>query len=157
MDLKELEKIISILKQNDVTEFELEQEGTKIRLTRAGKVIIQQTAEKPAVVQQAEAVGEAAAPAAAPVKEAAGGLPPGMMAIESPIVGTFYRRPSPDADPFVKEGDVVKKGATLCIVEAMKVMNEIDAPYDGRIEKILLNDGQVVEYGEILFWIEPSK
>ncbi|NDC38170.1 MAG: hypothetical protein EBZ48_08975 [Proteobacteria bacterium] len=69
------------------------------------------------------------------------------------MVGTFYRKPSPDAEPFVKEGDRVSKGATLCIIEAMKVMNEIDAPCDGVIEKILPSEGEVVEFGEVLFLI----
>jgi acetyl-CoA carboxylase biotin carboxyl carrier protein len=76
--------------------------------------------------------------------------------VESPIVGTFYRRPSPDAESFVKEGDIVSKGATLCIIEAMKLMNEIEAPTSGRVVKILGSDGQVVEFGEVLFLIDPS-
>jgi acetyl-CoA carboxylase biotin carboxyl carrier protein len=76
--------------------------------------------------------------------------------VESPIVGTFYRRASPDAELFVKEGDIVSKGDTLCIIEAMKLMNEIEATTSGRLVKILSSDGQVVEFGETLFLIDPS-
>jgi acetyl-CoA carboxylase biotin carboxyl carrier protein len=76
--------------------------------------------------------------------------------VESPIVGTFYRKPSPDADLFVKEGDIVSKGATLCIVEAMKLMNEIESPTSGKIVKILGAEGKVVEFGEVLFLIDPA-
>jgi acetyl-CoA carboxylase biotin carboxyl carrier protein len=83
-------------------------------------------------------------------------IPDHFVKVISPIVGTFYRRPSPDAEAFVKEGEWVKKDQTLCIVEAMKLMNEIPAPVDGRIEKVLLTDSQVVEFGEVLFWINPQ-
>jgi acetyl-CoA carboxylase biotin carboxyl carrier protein len=76
--------------------------------------------------------------------------------VESPIVGSFYRRPSPDAEPFVKEGDVISKGSTLCIIEAMKLMNEIESPASGKIVKILGTEGQVVEFGEVLFLIDPA-
>ncbi len=76
--------------------------------------------------------------------------------MESPLVGTFYRKPSPDASPFVSEGDVVKKGDTLCIVEAMKLMNEIEAPCSGKVTKVLPSDGAVVEFGEVLFLIDPG-
>jgi len=75
--------------------------------------------------------------------------------VESPIVGSFYRRPSPESAPFVSEGDIVKKGQTICIIEAMKLMNEIPAPCDGRIHSIKLSDGQVVEFGEVMFLLEP--
>ena len=76
--------------------------------------------------------------------------------VESPIVGSFYRKPSPDAEPFAKEGDVVRKGGTLCIIEAMKLMNEIESPTSGRIVKVLGVEGQVVEFGEVLFLIDPA-
>jgi acetyl-CoA carboxylase biotin carboxyl carrier protein len=81
---------------------------------------------------------------------------PGMVTVTSPIVGTFYRSPSPDADPYVEEGDVVKKGQVLCIVEAMKLMNEIESEVDGRIAKILCESTKPVEYGQALFLIEPT-
>ena len=160
MNIDDIEHIIKILKQNDVTEFELEQEGTRIRLSRGpgGNYVIQQHpaagAElRPAVVGVASAAAPTPA-AVAPTKEddASGRY----AKVESPIVGTFYRKPSPDAEPFVSEGDVVKKGDTLCIIEAMKLMNEIEATTSGRVVKVLSSDGQVVEYGETLFLIDPS-
>ncbi len=77
--------------------------------------------------------------------------------IKSPMVGTFYRKPSPDAEPFVKEGDIVKKGQTLALIEALKVFNEIESDIDGKIVKILVEDGSPVEYGQELFYIEPLK
>ena len=83
-------------------------------------------------------------------------MPSNLKKVESPIVGTFYRKPSPDAPPFAKEGDRVAAGDTLCIVEAMKLMNEIDSPCSGTIEKILVADGEVVEFGEVLFLIKPD-
>ena len=76
--------------------------------------------------------------------------------VESPIVGTFYRKPSPDSPLFVTEGQTVTKGQPLCIIEAMKLMNEIDAPISGKLEKVLVNDGQVVEFSEVLFLINPN-
>jgi acetyl-CoA carboxylase biotin carboxyl carrier protein len=80
----------------------------------------------------------------------------GLLTITSPIVGTFYRSPSPDADPYVEEGNFVKKGQVLCIVEAMKLMNEIESEVDGRIEKILVESTKPVEYGQALFLIDPK-
>jgi acetyl-CoA carboxylase biotin carboxyl carrier protein len=84
------------------------------------------------------------------------GLDPRLVKMESPIVGTFYRKPSPEARPFVEEGDRVTKGQTLCIVEAMKLMNEIESPTSGVIEKVCVGDGTVVEFGEVLFLIRSE-
>ncbi|RIH90193.1 Biotin carboxyl carrier protein of acetyl-CoA carboxylase [Calidithermus terrae] len=78
------------------------------------------------------------------------------MEVKAPIVGTFYRAPSPDAEPFVKEGDTVKKGQVLCIIEAMKLMNEIESEVAGVVRKVLVNNGEPVEYGQVLFIIEPA-
>lgn len=165
MDITELEQIVKILRQNDVTDFELVQGGTSIKLSR-----VKPGASVPAPVYAAcvetAALSQPAYAAAAPVQlEAPQTSPVALQPVEddsrytkvpSPIVGTFYRKPSPDAEPFVKEGDHVKKGQTLCIVEAMKLMNEIEAPCSGKIHKACLNDGQVVEFGEIIFWIEAN-
>jgi acetyl-CoA carboxylase biotin carboxyl carrier protein len=151
MDIKDIENIVKILKQNEVTEFELEQEGTRIKLSRStsgGFVASDVRLDVVPAVQM---------PAAAHQQAAAQDQDMGRyVKVESPIVGTFYRRPSPDAESFVKEGDIVSKGATLCIIEAMKLMNEIEAPTSGRVVKILGSDGQVVEFGEVLFLIDPS-
>lgn len=153
MDIKDIEHIIKILKQNEVTEFELEQEGTRVKLARtpAGGFIQSDTRMEvvPAVQVAMPVVAQSNGAGA---QEDLGRY----VKVESPIVGSFYRRPSPDAEAFVKEGDVVSKGATLCIVEAMKLMNEIESPTSGRVVKVLGADGQVVEFGEVLFLIDPS-
>ncbi|MCB0352088.1 MAG: acetyl-CoA carboxylase biotin carboxyl carrier protein [Bdellovibrionales bacterium] len=154
MDIEDLEKIIRILRDNSVTEFELEQDGTHIKLSRAelAQAGLPHTVVPVAQFQPAIPVSAAAQQQAASSSESSY---EGFERVESPIVGTFYRKPSPDADPFAREGDIVKKGDTICIIEAMKIMNEIESPVDGKVEKILLSDGQVCEYGELLFVINP--
>ena len=156
MDIKELQEIISILKENDVLDFELVQDGTTIKLSRGQRAVMASAQTPGYVVQEVQpAILNVANGSAAsiPVANAADDH---LRKVESPIVGTFYRKPSPDAENFVKIGDQVKKGDTLCIIEAMKLMNEIESPCDGRLEKILLDDGQVVEFGETLFLINPA-
>ncbi|MBN8550137.1 MAG: acetyl-CoA carboxylase biotin carboxyl carrier protein [Deltaproteobacteria bacterium] len=162
MKIEEIAEIIAILKQTDVTEFEIEQDGTHIRLSRgprapiAGSHVVGPTLVhanlEPAITGSVNGQ-PIAIPASTP---AVAETPSHLTKVESPIVGTFYRRPSPDSEPFVKEGQMVKKGDTLCIIEAMKLMNEIEATTSGRVEKVLLTDGQVVEYGEVLFLINPN-
>jgi acetyl-CoA carboxylase biotin carboxyl carrier protein len=154
MDIKDIENIIKILKQNEVTEFELTQEGTTIKLSRASAGAYAHVESRMEVVPAVQMAMPMAAPAAggAAVQEDLGRF----VKVDSPIVGTFYRKPSPDADVFVKEGDTVSKGQTLCIIEAMKLMNEIESPSSGRIVKILGVEGQVVEFGEVLFLIDPA-
>ena len=160
MDIKDLEQIVRILKDNGVTDFELEQEGTHIKLSRAqlvaqpsAHVAIEHAPMMALPANSYSAPQHAQIPVAAPsvVDDYAG-----CNKIESPIVGTFYRKPSPDAEPFIREGAIVQKGDTLCIVEAMKLMNEIEAPCSGKVVRILPEDNQVVEYGELLVVIDPS-
>jgi acetyl-CoA carboxylase biotin carboxyl carrier protein len=153
MDIKDIENIIKILKQNEVTEFELEQEGTRVKLARTpagGFAHIESRMEVVPAVQVAMPVATVSS-GAAPQEDLGR-----FVKVESPIVGTFYRRPSPDAENFVKEGDSISKGSTLCIIEAMKLMNEIEAPTSGKIVKILGAEGKVVEFGEVLFLIDPA-
>lgn len=166
MDIKDLSQIIGILKQNDVTEFELTQDNVTIKLSRGVQQVIAAGPASPrvepaitstAIVQQYHNGGtgggsNGVAQSGGAIEAATSNL----LKVESPIVGTFYRKPGPDKEPFVKEGDYVKKGDTLCIVEAMKLMNEIECPFNGRIEKVLSSDGQVVEFGEVLFLVNPS-
>jgi acetyl-CoA carboxylase biotin carboxyl carrier protein len=153
MDIKDIEHIIKILKQNEVTEFELEQEGTKVRLARTAAGTYISTEARLDIIPAAQPTGPIAiASNPAAVSEDTSRF----VKVESPIVGTFYKRPSPDASAFVKEGDSVNKGDTLCIIEAMKLMNEIESPSAGKIVKILGADGQVVEFGEVLFLIDPQ-
>lgn len=172
MDIKDLEQIIELLKQNDITEFELNKEGIQLKLSRARPEVRVMAAPgshnlEPAIVQTpyvtapypGAAYSSGGHSAAQPAGEGAGQPAPAqdnLVKVESPLVGTFYRKPSPDAEFFVQEGSSVKKGDTLCIVEAMKLMNEIDAPVSGRIEKILVGDGEVVEFGEVMFLINPG-
>ncbi len=156
MDIKELEKIVKILKESGVTDFELTQDGTTIKLSRAQ--LVQAAALAPVAAPAASI--DIAAPVAVSAQPAVATSPQdefaGMHKVESPIVGTFYRKPSPDADSFVQEGDTVRKGDTLCIVEAMKLMNEIEAPVSGKVVRVLPGDSQVVEYGELLVVIDPN-
>ena len=162
MNIKELEQIIRILKENEVTDFELEHDGTHIKLNRGTMVAApssrgQAVEVQPAIVAPAPVLnghGSSANGGSQAKGEAA--VPSNYVKIQSPLVGTFYRKPAPDSEPFVKEGQQVKKGDTLCIVEAMKLMNEIEAEVSGRVEKILPSEGSVVEYGEVLFFINPA-
>jgi acetyl-CoA carboxylase biotin carboxyl carrier protein len=151
MDIKDIEQILKVLKQSDIVDFELEQGGTRIRLSRGAPVptaVVGQSLSAIAVAaggySESSSLVAAAEPDSSQVK------------VISPMVGTFYRKPSPDAEPFAREGDRVTKGQTLCIIEAMKLMNEIEAPISGVLSKILVGDSQVAEFGEILMLITPE-
>lgn len=151
MEFKDIEKIISLIKESDISEAEIEHGDVKLKLKR-GVFSATSVPQSFHVVEQlapSAPAAKAGAPAQAEAYE-------GCKIVESPIVGTFYRKPSPDADNFVEVGDRVKEGQTLCIVEAMKLMNEISAPCSGVIEKVLISEGSVVEFAEKLFVIRPS-
>jgi acetyl-CoA carboxylase biotin carboxyl carrier protein len=156
MELQDLEKLFATLKQNEITEFELERDGFKVKLSRQG------TGSPETLRIQGNPSLELAVPMSATraVAAVAANVAPepssNLREVKSPIVGTFYRKPSPDAEAFAAEGAQVKKGDTICIIEAMKLMNEIDAPCSGTVKKILVADGKVVEFGEVLFLIEPT-
>ncbi|MBO8091818.1 MAG: acetyl-CoA carboxylase biotin carboxyl carrier protein [Prosthecochloris sp.] len=153
MNLKEIEHLIGIINKSDIDEATIEEGDFKITLKRS-------SAHPPAAVVQASAVPvpPPAQPVQAPEQPAA---PPAKTAdddlieIRSPIVGTFYRSPSPDSDPFVNNGNRVQKGDILCIIEAMKLMNEIEAEVSGNIVDILVENGQPVEYDQVLFLLKP--
>ena len=151
MNIKELKELIDLLKDTEVTELEIEKAGVKVRIKKGRSAL-------PAVANHAE--GSAAVPVektAVPEMPELGEKPAdkGGITVTSPIVGTFYRSSSPDALPYVEVGDVVKKGQVLCIIEAMKLMNEIESEVDGKVVEVLLENAQPVEYGEPLFRIEP--
>ena len=167
MNLKEIKELFEFLKEQDIAEFELERGDVKIRVKRGGA---QATVALPserffAVHPAGPSVAEvAAAPAAAPpgavplaVAAKEPGPEEGLHIVRSPIVGTFYESPSPGSPPFVKVGDVVESGQVLCIVEAMKLMNEIEADAAGEIVKKLVSNGQPIEYGQELFAIRVKK
>ena len=151
MDLRKLKKLIDLVEESGIAEIEVTEGEDKVRVTR--------TYAAPAATYAAPAPTYAAAPAAAPVaaavaSEAAAPVVAAANALKSPMVGTFYRSASPTSAVFVEEGQTVKVGDTLCIIEAMKLMNEIEADRAGVVKKILISDGQPVEYGEPLFIIE---
>ena len=160
MNIKEVKDLIQEILQSDISEFELEQTGTKIKLRRGRQKLhaLRATghnpvANAPALDTQVATVERVAPPSAMPEDLAESGL----HIITSPIVGTFYRAPSPGAESYVKIGDMVEEGKILCIVEAMKLMNEIPSDAAGVIEKIYVENGHPVEYGQKLFGIRPRK
>lgn len=153
-DLQKIERIVEFMKKNDLTEVEIQHGDEKILLKRSGPL-------QPAIA----AVGPAHAAAAAPInvpapshaeQTPANQLPDDLIEIKSPMVGTFYATPSPDSEPYVEIGSPVTEQTVVCIVEAMKVMNEIKAEVEGTIEEILVTSGQAVEYGHPLFRVKPD-
>ena len=148
---RQIQELIDLLKKNNLTELELEREGLRIRVrNEIGVKTIMTT-----VADQGSS-GSAPASQAPAVSGTQTEDTTGMITIASPIVGTFYRSPSPDADPYVEEGDYVKKGQVLCIVEAMKLMNEIESEVNGRVMKILAESTKPVEYGQALFLVDST-
>lgn len=148
MNLKEVKEIIKLIQDTDIEEIELERKGFRVRLRKRG--VQTPPAYYPLPVPQAEA----SSPAPKTVELLAKGGD-NLITIESPMVGTFYRAPAPGAEPYVKEGDIVEKGTILCIIEAMKLMNEIETEIKGRIISILVENAQPVEYSHPLFLLEP--
>ena len=155
MNLKDIKGIIDLMKKNAVSEFEMEEGDFKIKLKRApgklhkGEVGVAQ--EGPSIVTApmvTPAVPAPPTPVPEPVAED--------LEVKSPMIGTLYRRPSPDSDPFVDVGTAVESDTVVCIIEAMKVMNEIKAEMKGVIAEVLVEDGKPVEYGQALFRIEPN-
>lgn len=163
MDLSYLKKLIKLVETSGIGELELEEEGSKIRIAKASHnsspAAIHTLPPSTVVHQNAPAV-PAPPPQYIPVQpEGPGDLPKAQANIhevKSPIVGTFYRAPAPDADPYVQVGHTVQAGSVLCIVEAMKLMNEIESDIAGRIVKICVENGQPVEYNQTLFHIEKA-
>ena len=153
MEPKDIHDLIDILSKSNLSQLEIEDEGFKLKLVkkygpRQSSAVV--APDAPSVPAAAE-VPVPAEPAAAPTPEEQG-----LFEQKTPFVGTFYQSPTPDADPFVEVGTRVKKGQTLCIVEAMKLMNEIECEQDGEIAAILVENGQTVEYGDPLFHIRPA-
>ncbi len=161
LNLKDLREIVDLLSERGISEFEMEKNGFRIRIKRG--TVLESSAEQgtPTHLEQATAHPIAAPPTAmeAPVPgraEVALHPPENLHIIRSPIVGTFYASSSPDAPPYVKVGDKIQKGQVLCIIEAMKLMNEIEAEVAGEVTEIYVQNGQPVEYGQPLFGIIPS-
>jgi acetyl-CoA carboxylase biotin carboxyl carrier protein len=157
---QEIREILDLLRDTDIEEIELSWGDLKVRVKKraatAGGIISSWSAPAappPAAGSFFTPHAASTSPALAPPEEKA--APPELVTVQSPMVGTFYRAPFPGAEPFVKEGDIVEKGQILCIIEAMKLMNEIEAEIAGRIESILVENAQPVEYGQPLFLIRP--
>ena len=166
MDVNLLKQILDLVREHELSEFEVEQEGLRLKIRKdtagvplaATVAMLPATAPVPAPMPghaAATPVAQAAAPATVP--GAGGNVEEIELAVvKSPIVGTFYRSPEPAAPPFVDVGSVVKKGQVLCIIEAMKLMNEIDSEYDGEVVSVYVETGQPVQYGERLFAIRRA-
>ena len=149
MNIKEIKELIALLSDTDVADFALHRpDGTRVRIRRGGR------GRYVEIESHSGSRAAAASLAANGIEEARAVEAPGRL-VTSPFVGTFYRAPNPDASPYVELGHHVKKGQVLCIVEAMKIMNEIEADLDGRVAEILAENGQAVEFGQPLFRIEP--
>lgn len=154
MDLRKLKKLIDLVQESGIAELEITEGEERVRIARGGIVNVTPmtgpgAAPVSAPAQAAAPAPGASAPAAPP--QASPGIEGHV--VKSPMVGTFYRAPSPDAKPFVEVGGVVKLGETICVIEAMKLMNEIEADASGTIKAILVENGQPVEYGQALFII----
>jgi acetyl-CoA carboxylase biotin carboxyl carrier protein len=145
MDLRKLKKLIDLVQESGIAELEITEGEEKVKIVKGGGVSVSSVAAAAAPVAEAR---PAAASAAAPVEAPPG--PEGPV-VKAPMVGTFYRSASPDAKPFVEVGQTVKEGDTICIIEAMKLMNEIEADASGVVKAILVENGQPVEYGQPLF------
>jgi acetyl-CoA carboxylase biotin carboxyl carrier protein len=157
MKIDDIKNLLELVREHDLAEFELEQDGLKLRVRKAGpEVVVAAPAPAPVMMAHAPAAAPAApvavpsaAPAPAPVEDG-----PALAVVKAPIVGTLYRAPEPGARPFAEVGTVVKKGQVLCIIEAMKLMNDIEAEVDGEIAAVYVENGQPVQFGDRLFAIK---
>jgi acetyl-CoA carboxylase biotin carboxyl carrier protein len=146
MDLRKLKKLIDLVQESGIAELEITEGEEKVKIVRGGHISVSSAplpAHAPSASESRPAIAPAAAPEPAPALEGP--------VIKAPMVGTFYRAPSPDAKAFVEVGQTVKEGDTVCIIEAMKLMNEIEADAAGVVKAILVENGQPVEYGQPLF------
>jgi acetyl-CoA carboxylase biotin carboxyl carrier protein len=162
MDLAQLKQILDLVREHELSEFEIESEGLRLKIRKDGASGAIATVPLPA---DAAPIAAPVAPSNAAIAASAPAVPPSadaadldieLAVVKSPIVGTFYRAPEPAAPDFVEIGTAVKKGQVLCIIEAMKLMNEIDSEYDGEIINIYVENGQPVQYGERLFAIRTK-
>jgi acetyl-CoA carboxylase biotin carboxyl carrier protein len=164
LDGQELRELIELISKSNFVTFELEREGFKLKLEKGpGPALATPpkgsgapaAAASPVQPSLAASAAEAAAPATTPAPFGSDAASAGLVDMRSPIVGTFFRQPSPGSPPFAEPGSKVKKGQVLCIIEAMKLMNEIEAEMDAEVVEILVANGQPVEFGEVLFRLRP--
>ena len=149
MNLKEIKEMIQLMNENGLSEFEMEKDGLKIRLRKGAGGMVEQS-----VIYESRPAASHRAPEAAPAKEAASVASVAKNTIKSPMVGTFYTAPAPDAAPFVQIGSAIDSGQVVCVIEAMKLMNEIKSEVRGKIVEILVHNGDPVEFGQPLFLVE---
>ncbi|HEU5396774.1 MAG TPA: acetyl-CoA carboxylase biotin carboxyl carrier protein [Verrucomicrobiae bacterium] len=154
MELKDIKAIIDLMKKNSITEFELERQDSKIRLKRGlnGGATIPPSEDSAMIPSSVSSMAPAAPPVIAPPQPAA----TGEVEVKSPMIGTFYRAPSPEAGPYAEIGSEVGMESVICIIEAMKVMNEIKAEVKGVVTQVLVENGKPVEFGQPLFKVRPS-
>jgi len=154
MNIKEIKEIINLMNENNLTEIEVEKEGLKLRLKKGpgGEIVMENVPSAAAV----PATPLAAAPAAVPAEAPPAGSGKKTVEIKAPMVGTFYRAPSPESPPFIEINQDIEVGQVVCILEAMKLMNEIKADIKGRVVDILVDNAEPVEFGQPLFLIEPA-
>ncbi len=150
MDLRKLKTLIDLVSESNVSELEITEPEGKIRIVKAGVAAAPVEAQPAAAQQPSRAQVVQAALAVAEVASE----PPAVIAVKSPMVGTFYRSAAPGAKAFVEVGDLVKVGDTVCIIEAMKILNEIESEVSGTVSRVLCENGQAVEYGQALFVVE---
>jgi acetyl-CoA carboxylase biotin carboxyl carrier protein len=159
MDLKQIQDLVKMVNKSNISELSIEEKDIKITIKQkedkfvtAAPVQVQHVQHLP----QAAAPAPSSAPAAVPVADAAPKAASNLITIKSPMIGTFYRRPGPDKPNFIEEGDDVKSGKVVCIIEAMKLFNEIESEVNGKIVKILVEDSTPVEFDQPLFMVEPA-
>ncbi len=151
VNIKELKELIALMNEHQLVEMELERDGMKVRLRKAGSDVSEGVVvERTMAAHSPAAAIPAAVPASEPAPKTNG------VEIKSPMVGTFYQAPAPEAPPFVEVGQEIQVGQVLCIIEAMKLMNEIKSEVKGRIVKILVENAQPIEFGHVLFIVEPT-
>lgn len=165
MDFKQIQELIKIVGKSELSELSIEQDKFKITLKKAVNPAVVQQPMRPAPVEYVPAQTAASAENSSAADYSDLPTPPKKektadngkyITIKSPMVGTFYRSPSPDKEPFVKVGDIIRKGDHICIIEAMKLFNEIESEFDGKVVKIVADDASPVEYEQPLFMIEPA-
>jgi acetyl-CoA carboxylase biotin carboxyl carrier protein len=159
MNLDDIRQILDLVREHELTEFELERDGLKVRIRKAGEAMTI-AAPAPVVAVPVPALSPGAAPAApapaAAAAESASDTPVDLAIVKSPIVGTFYRAPEPGAANFVEVGDQVRKGQVLCIIEAMKLMNEIECDTEGELSAVYVENGRAVQFGDRLFAVKVA-
>lgn len=157
MNLKEIKEIVTLMNENDLAEIEVEHDGVKLKIKKAAEGVMVEHPVHSSVVYRPEPIAPPPAGVPASTPAAAAPVPANNhKTITSPMVGTFYRAPSPDAPPFVDLGQIVEVGQVVCIVEAMKLMNEIKAEIRGKIVEIPVPNAEPVEFGQVLFALEPA-